>query len=135
MTPILIITGNLILLCLGTLHLYYTLFTNKFSTRDAVTVEKMKADYPVLTKGTTVWNAWIGFNGSHSIGAIFFGIINIYLVVRYQEIVTHDPFFFILNTVVLGFYLWLAVKYWFNAPLVGIALAFGCQVGALIHVI
>lgn len=73
MTPeqYLIITGSAIFLVLGTIHLAYTFFSDKFLARQAETVERMKADVPVLTRQTTMWNAWVGFNASHSSGAMF----------------------------------------------------------------
>jgi hypothetical protein len=42
-------------------------------------VEEMKTSFPILTKKTTMWKAWTGFNASHSSGAMFIGIINFYL--------------------------------------------------------
>jgi hypothetical protein len=74
-------TGSVIITILATIHLYYTFFTNKFSSRNEKMVEEMKTSFPILTQKTTMWKAWIGFNASHSSGAMFIGIINFYLAV------------------------------------------------------
>ena len=72
---ILWLTGSAIFLILGTWHLWYTFFTTKFNPRNKPVIEEMKNTSPELTRRTTIWKAWIGFNGSHSAGAIFFGLI------------------------------------------------------------
>jgi len=68
MEKILIIIGASIFGILGTMHLLYTFFTNKFTARNQHVVEAMQSTSPVLTKETTMWKAWIGFNASHSLG-------------------------------------------------------------------
>ena len=73
------VTGSLIMFVLGTTHLVYTFFSNRFSPRNGDVEEGMKLTSPRLTGETTVWKAWIGFNASHSSGAMFIGIINGYL--------------------------------------------------------
>ncbi|MES2780302.1 MAG: hypothetical protein V4651_10440, partial [Bacteroidota bacterium] len=74
--------GSLIITILGSLHLYYTFFTDKFSSRNEKMIDEMKSSSPLLTPKTTMWKAWIGFNASHSSGAIFIGIINLYIALR-----------------------------------------------------
>lgn len=71
-TQILIVAGALIFGLLGTVHLAYTFFTGLFSPRDAATEASMKLTHPRLTRRTTLWKAWVGFNASHSLGAILF---------------------------------------------------------------
>ena len=75
--------GSLILLILGSIHLYYTFFSNVFSSRNKNLITEMKNSYPILTKETTMWRAWIGFNASHSSGAMFIGILNLYIAIKY----------------------------------------------------
>lgn len=120
------IAGSLIFLWLGTAHLYYTFFTNRFLAKNSETVEGMKNTHPLLTNRTTMWNAWVGFNASHSMGAIFFGVINIILASQYLYVLK-DSFSMLLLTFVTGlFYLYLAKEYWFKIPLIGIAVAVVC---------
>ena len=70
MEQTLIIVGALVFGVLGAIHLVYTFFTSKFDAFDASVTEAMKTTSPVLTKETSLWNAWIGFNASHSLGAM-----------------------------------------------------------------
>ncbi|WP_455710250.1 LIC_13387 family protein [Pseudoalteromonas maricaloris] len=46
----------------------YTFSTEKFNPYDISAAEAMKRTSPQLTKETTIWRAWIGFNASHSLG-------------------------------------------------------------------
>ena len=112
--------GSFIFIYLGTMHLVFTFFTNKFSSKNEDVIVAMKSSSPLLTKDTTMWKAWVGFNASHSSGAIFIGTINLYLAHNYFELFT--PFLFGLNIITVVFYLWLAKKYWFKIPFIGILL-------------
>ena len=120
------VIGSLIILVLGTIHLFYTFFTNKFSPRNKKLEEEMKSAMPYLTRQTTMWKGWIGFNASHSSGAMFIGIINFYLAVKYFTLFQSDNFFFLINILTIGFYVWLAKKYWFKIPLIGISISLTC---------
>lgn len=120
--------GSIIITLLGLTHLYYTFFTNKFSSKNENMVAEMKSSYPILTKKTTMWKAWIGFNASHSSGAIFIGIINFYLTAKYFSILRSDHLFFVINILTIGYYIWLAKKYWFKIPLIGLSVSLVCFV-------
>ncbi|AHM60554.1 hypothetical protein D770_11485 [Flammeovirgaceae bacterium 311] len=122
------IIGSLIFIVLGVIHLYYTFFTDKFSSRNEKAIEEMKSSWPNLTKDTTLWKAWIGFNASHSSGAIFIGLVNFYLATQFYDLIRSEAFFYILNIVNTIFYLWLAKKYWFNIPFIGILSTLMCFV-------
>lgn len=111
--------GSLIFIILGSIHLTYTFFTNKFSSKNKTVITEMKASYPILTKYTTIWKSWVGFNASHSIGVLFFGVINLYIAFKYFDVFQSDHFFFLLNIFIVGFYVWLGKKYWFNIPFLG----------------
>ena len=125
------IAGSIPFIILGSIHLYYTFFSNKFSSRTASVDDAMKNSFPVLTKETTMWKAWIGFNASHSSGAIYIGLINFIIAIQYPEIL-QSPLFLILNIITVFFYCWLGKKYWFGIPFKGILIATCCFVAATI---
>jgi hypothetical protein len=129
---ILWLTGSSIFLILGILHLYYTFFTNKFNARNKSVTDEMKNSSPVLTKNTTMWNAWIGFNASHSAGAVFFGIINILLAAQHFSLLQDSVTIISLTITTVMFYCWLSIKFWFRIPFTGIAVAAGCFISATI---
>ena len=128
------IAGSLPFILLGTIHLLYTFFTNKFSSVNTVLDEAMKRNHPVLTRKTTMWKAWIGFNASHSAGAIYIGVINFVLAVEHFAIIK-DPIVMVLNIVTVLFYLWLAKKYWFTTPFKGILVATSCFIVAAVIIL
>ena len=47
----------------------------KLTPRDPELQSSMSQIAPVITKETTMWRAWVGFNASHSVGAILFGLV------------------------------------------------------------
>lgn len=117
---LLVVTGGSIFAALGTLHLYFTFFSNKFLARDENVTESMKGTSPVLTKDTTMWKAWIGFNASHSLGAMSFGAIYILLAVRHEDVIRESWELMALAVLTALFYLYLAKEYWFRIPFIGI---------------
>jgi hypothetical protein len=72
-----------------------------------------------LTRRTDMWRAWVGFNFSHSLGAVFFGLA-VWLVGRDgPRFAAESALFGPLAIVVACLYLVLAIKYWFRTPIVG----------------
>jgi hypothetical protein len=129
------IIGAFIILVLGSLHLVYTFFTDKFSSRNTNVVEEMKRSFPRLTNKTTLWKAWIGFNASHSAGAIFIGLINIILAIQNFELLSQSYLLLSLNILTIAFYLFLAKRYWFKIPFTGILITLLCFIAAIIIMI
>ena len=128
----LLITGASIFGILGTIHLLYTFFTNKFEAHDPSVTEAMKSTSPVLTKETTVWNAWIGFNASHSLGAMLVAAFYIPLAAFHFEMIRQSLWFSILPALVGLCYLVLAKKYWFRIPFYGLLISTACFVLAAV---
>ncbi|UMZ14415.1 hypothetical protein I9018_12270 [Pseudomonas sp. MPFS] len=121
--PALLIAGAAIVLLLGTLHLIYTFATDKFQPRDPALAERMRAVAPVISAQTSLWRAWIGFNASHSLGAMLFGLVYGYLAWLHPELLQQAPGLLYLGLAFLAGLWVLAVLYWFRIPLVGISLA------------
>lgn len=120
------IIGSLIFTVLGTLHLAGILFTDKFLPDNKKLIDDLKLASTNLSKHTNMWSGWIGFNTSHSTGLMFIGIANIYLSVNYFTLMQTDNMFFIFNILTVGFYVWIAKKYWFKIPQTGIIITFIC---------
>jgi len=136
MTPelprILILAGALVIGLLGSVHFAYTFFTGKFLPRDSALVDAMKATSPMLTRQTTMWKAWIGFNASHSLGAILFAVIYILLAAQHMDVLGRSPALLLVGVATTYAYLWLAHRYWFRIPFTGIALAAACFTAAAV---
>jgi hypothetical protein len=134
MTAVLLMIGGGIFAVLGFLHALYT-FTDIQRPRrivpdDPAVIAAMAASKVRIARGgTTMWKAWVGFNFSHSIGALLFAFICIMLGLLLQ---THTlPRSALLFPIAMGIiYLVLAVNYWFRIPIAGVAAATLCFVAA-----
>lgn len=112
-----------ILLLLGTVHLVYTFRGPKLTPRDPALRESMSNISPVLTRQTTMWKAWVGFNASHSLGAILFGLVYGYLAIAHAEFLFGSPFLLAVGLAMLASYVVLAKLYWFSIPFIGVSVA------------
>ncbi|MRD48239.1 LIC_13387 family protein [Caenimonas koreensis] len=121
-----------IILALGLVHLIYTFATDKFDPRDAALKVAMEAVSPVITRQTTMWRAWVGFNASHSYGAILFGWIYGYLALAQTKVLFASTFLLGTGLVVLVAYAWLGWRYWFKIPFRGIVISLSLYVLALV---
>ena len=130
LAQVLILIGAALFGTLGTLHLIYTFFTDKFDARDAATNAAMRSSHMVLTRRTTVWKAWVGFNASHSLGAMLFAAIYLVLALGHMALLRESAALVWLAVAGSTGYLALAQRYWFRTPLIGVALATACFVGA-----
>jgi hypothetical protein len=119
-----------IFLLLGAVHLVYIFFVPKLMPRQATTKRCMEQDELVLTRETTVWRAWVGFNASHSLGALFIGANTLILAVKHLALYTHSPGLQWLTIATSACFVWLAKQYWFRTPLVCLAIATGCFLAA-----
>ena len=129
MTPLpsaaalLIATSAFVILVLGSLHLLFTFYGTRLQPRDAALLTLMQQSVPVLTRDTTMWRAWVGFNASHSYGAMLFGLVFGYLALAQPVLLLGSPFMLALGLLVLAAYVHLAWRYWFKIPFRGIVLA------------
>lgn len=96
------------------------------SPRDPALRDAMVHDSVLLTRRTNLWLAWVGFNLSHSLGAVLFGAV-VVLIGRSQATFQAQAALFLpLAILVSGIYLVLAIRYWFRTPIVGITLSTVC---------
>ncbi len=107
----------------GSIHLLYTFNSPKMHPRDKNVMLAMENTFPVITKETTVWRATVGFNATHSMGLMLFGMIYAYLALAHPVVFWQSTFLLTLGMVVLIAYLVLAKLYFFSIPFRGIALA------------
>jgi hypothetical protein len=112
-----------VIFALGALHLWYTFRGNKLHPRDPELRARLEQAPLVLTRQTTMWKAWIGFNASHSYGALLFGAIYGYLALVHSAFLFHSWFLLWLGLLTLVAYAFLGKHYWFSVPYRGILLA------------
>jgi hypothetical protein len=122
----------LVLLTLGVLHLVYTFSGPKLMPRDPALQARMNEVPLVITRQTTMWRAWIGFNASHSMGAILFGLVYGFLANAHPELLFNSPFLLAVGVVMLGGLAVLAKLYWFRIPFAGVVISLACYVLSIV---
>jgi hypothetical protein len=127
----LVLFSAAIALFLGSIHLVYTFFGAKLKPRDPTLPARMNEVPLVLTRETTVWKAWIGFNASHSLGIILFGTVYAYLALAHPDVLFQSRFLVGLGGIFLLVYILLAKLYWFSVPFAGVVLAFVSYVAGI----
>ena len=120
---ILIAASAAIIFLLGLVHLIYTFHGSKLDPRDAELKAKLMTVSPVISRETTMWRAWIGFNASHSYGAILFGAVYGYLAILHSAFLFQSWFLLAVGLLLLVGYAVLGKLYWFSIPFRGIVLA------------
>jgi hypothetical protein len=119
----LIAAAATIVFTLGALHLLYTFRGPKLLPRDRALPAQMERSALVITRETNVWKAWIGFNASHSLGAMLFGAVYGHLAWVQPTVLRGSPFLLATGATLLLAYAWLGRRYWFSVPFRGILLA------------
>lgn len=131
----LMILGAAIYGLLGSAHLLLTFFSNKFEAHDPAVTQGMRDSTLVLTRDTTVWRARIGFNASHSLGALLVPGFLIPLAIQDFQVIEQSLWFTVLPSFISLGYLILAWRYWFIIPLVGTAVATATFITAAILIL
>jgi hypothetical protein len=121
------IVGALPFLVLGVAHLRHTplLVTDRkgLSPRDPALAEAMTKSSPMLTSATDIWRAWVGFNLSHSAGAILFALFVLTIGRSAESFAGQAMLVLPLSVIIAASYLWMAVRYWFRIPVIGITVS------------
>ena len=78
-----------------------------------------------------MWRAWVGFNVSHSMGAILFGLVFGFLALVHGPLLFQSPFLLVVGLAMLGGFVVLGKVYWFSAPFRGISMSLACYVASI----
>lgn len=125
---LLMVLSASIVFTLGAIHLVYTFWGPKLTPRDPALEVSMSQSSPVISKHTTMWRCWVGFNASHSLGLILFGLIFGFLALAHARLLFHSPFLLVVGLAMLGGLVVLARVYWFSAPFIGVCISLACYV-------
>ncbi|HSV57324.1 MAG TPA: hypothetical protein VLJ19_00380 [Variovorax sp.] len=121
--PWLVAASASIVLLLGLMHLLYTVHGPNLLPRDRELLARMQKVSPVITRQTTMWKAWVGFNASHSYGLILFGAVYGYLALAHSDFLFQSAFLLSVGLILLFGYVFLAKTYFFRIPFQGVLLA------------
>ena len=134
MAPFLLTIGGTLFLVLGVLHGALTLrdltrpraFT---PTDDAVRIA-MQSTRLRLNPRANFWEAWLGFNFSHSLGLVLFGGGLVLLAQLHFPVFAASALLQGIAVAVAAVYLVLALRFWFWGPALGAGLSLSCILAA-----
>jgi hypothetical protein len=121
-----------IMFVLGAVHLSYTLLGPNLTPRDPALQIRMGEISPVITKETTMWRCWVGFNASHSIGLMLFGLVFGFLAWAHWQLLFQSPFLLVVGLAVLVGFVALCKVYFFSVPLIGVSTSLACYVASVV---
>lgn len=130
----LLVAGGAAYIVLGGAHVIWAVADirrpRRFAPSDRSVQEGMaRSTVRVTANRTTMWDAWLGFNISHGLGALIFGSVLLVLGGFEEDLAT--PLVLTLLIGVSLVYLALAIRFWFYLPVLGIGLATACLCGSL----
>jgi hypothetical protein len=96
------------------------------SPADQALAEAMTRGRVLLTGRTDLWRCWVGFNLSHSLGAVAFGAFVLAVGRSAESYAAQAAVCGPLAILVSGAFLAIGVRCWFRTPIVGCAIAFAC---------
>lgn len=128
---LLMVLSASIMFTLGVVHIFYTFWGPQLMPRDPTLQVSMSRIAPVITKETTMWRCWVGFNASHSMGLILFGLVFGFLALAHGQLLFQSPFLLVVGLAMLGGFVVLSKAYFFSAPLTGISIALVCYVASI----
>jgi hypothetical protein len=131
---VLVAASAAVMLLLGLIHLLYTFRGRKLHPRDPDLYVRLNEVSLVLTRETTMWKAWVGFNASHSYGAILFGLVYGYMALAHSAVFFQSTFLLCVGLMLLCGYAVLGKLYWFSVPFRAILFSAALYLAALILV-
>lgn len=123
MAKVLILAAAAVYMLLAMLHATLTLKGNALTPNDDELRRVMQTSHLRLDRSINLWDAWIGFNLSHSLSLLLLGGGLGWLALwHYPVLIQNLP----LQAVVVGFaviYLILSLRFWFRVPSLCLAVA------------
>ena len=120
---ILMLLSASILLTLGTMHLTLTFWSTGLNPTNPTLQTSMRTTSPILTTETTIWRCWTGFNATHSMALILFGLIYGYLALAHSQLLFRSPFLLLVGLATLASLVILCKLYFFRSPLIWVSTA------------
>lgn len=130
----LLVIAGLVYTVLGLLHAVFTLLDERNPRRlapdDPAVVTAMQSSKLKLSRGvTTMWQAWISFNLTHSLAAILLGTA-CFIVAAHLGLFVFSPWALLALAAVSGVFALIGLRYWFGVPRAGTVLATACLAAA-----
>jgi len=135
MLQILIIAGSVIFASLGCLHAVMTVrdlrTPRAFTPPDPGLREARQSSSLRLHPAINFWDAWMGFNLSHSLGLVVFGGLFLHVGLFEPLLFRDSGLIQATGFLVSASYLVLSIRFWFSKPAIGSALVLACFIAAI----
>ena len=132
----LLLTGALIFFALGAYHGVLTLrdlsAPRAFTPTDENVRLAMQKSRLALSPAINLWDAWLGFNLSHSLGLLLFGGSLIAIAWLHFPVFVSNPSIQVTALVVAAAYFVLSVRFWFWAPTFATGICLACFLEAFL---
>jgi hypothetical protein len=73
----------------------------------------------------------VGFNASHSMGLILFGLLFGFLALAHGQLLFQSSFLLVVGLAMLGGLVVLCKVYFFSGPLIGTSISLACYVASI----
>jgi hypothetical protein len=125
-----LLIGAFIFVALGTYHGVLTLrdlwAPSTFTPTDDSVRKAMQESRLALNQSVNLWDAWMGFNLSHSLALILFGGGLIIVGCQYFPAFARSSSLQLMAIVVAAAYVVLSLRFWFWGPAVGTGIGLFC---------
>ena len=121
-----------ILFVLGVVHLIYTFSGSGLLPHDPALRTTLDQTPLSITKETTVLRAWTGFNASHGMGLILFGLVFGFLALYHTELLFDSTYLLAVGFAMLVGFCVLGKLCWFSVPFVGLIISLVCYVAGIV---
>lgn len=130
MAQVFLFAGALIFFVLGAYHGILTLrdlsHPRAFTPTDEGVRRAMQGSRLALSRRVNLWEAWLGFNLSHSLGLVLFGGGLIAIAWLHFPAFARSPAVQATALAVAAAYLILSVRFFFRAPAIGVGIGLAC---------
>ena len=136
MAQIFLTAAGTIILLMGTGHLVLTLRdvwkpTAFTPTEESVRLAMQGAQLR-FNRRINLWESWLGFNLSHSMGAMMFGGALLFAAQAHLDAFLENAVLQAVAVLIPVFYLVVAIRFWFWGPVLGISVVLLCILGAVL---
>ncbi len=132
MVRLLLIVAASIFLLLGAAHGMLTLRDlsnpSSFTPRDPELRAAMQKSAIAFHPKVNLWQAWLGFNLTHSLGIILFGGAFLYIGIFHSLLFSQSPLLQGCSILVSAAYLVISLNFFFSTPAIGSGIAMACFV-------
>ncbi|MES2956563.1 MAG: hypothetical protein V4792_00175 [Pseudomonadota bacterium] len=127
--PFIVIAAS-VFLALGTLHALLTLGDLRrpkaFTPPDPELRRAMQQSSIRLHSSVNLWDAWMGFNLTHSLGLVLFGAAFLHVGVFEPVAFAQSSLLQVCALLVSAIYLVLSLRFFFSKPAIGSAIGLFC---------